>query len=345
MTTSTIQTFEQRKKDHIEFALRDKNQGKTLDLEKLTLIHEALPDLDFAQCDMTVNSLGSEFKTPFFVSSMTAGHSNANNINHGLAEACQQTGWAMGVGSQRRQLFDAEAANEWKSIKQANPAVHFYGNIGVSQLITYSIDAIKKLCESIEAKALFIHCNPLQECIQPEGTPQFSGAYKAIETLCQQLQLPVIIKETGCGFSKNTLAHLNDCGIAAVDVSGFGGTHWGRIEGDRTINPIVKSTAETFSDWGISTLQSILNAKEIQPHFEIWASGGVRSGLDAAKYLALGATRVGIAKPMLEAALINVTSIIELMHCFEYQLKTALFCTGSINIAALRETHRWQLTI
>lgn len=343
MTSNTIQSFEQRKKDHIEFALREKNQSKTRDLEKVTLVHEALPDIDFAQCDISTYSLQHKLATPFFVSSMTAGHQDAMLINQRLAEACQQTGWAMGVGSQRRQLFDVDAANEWKTIKQNNADVHFYGNIGISQLITYSIENIQKLCDSIAAKALFVHCNPLQECIQPEGTPQFAGAYHAIEKLCQHIQLPVIIKETGCGFSQNTLMRLNQIGIAAVDVSGFGGTHWGRIEGDRTTDTILKCTSETFNNWGISTLQSIINANVVKPHYEIWASGGIRTGLDTAKYLALGANRSGIAKPMLEAALISTEAVINRMQCFEYELKTALFCTGSVRIADLRGTDKWQL--
>lgn len=337
--------FEKRKQDHIELAMRPKNQSYSSDLERLELIHEAIPDLDFAMIDIAVNSLGRKLSTPFFVSSMTAGHRDAININARLAEAAAATGWAMGVGSQRRELTDDTSALEWKAILKNYPSLELYSNIGIAQVITTELDHIKQLCENLQAKALFIHCNPLQECIQPEGTPQFAGAYQAIEKICKSLEIPVIIKETGCGFSTNTLARLNNMGITAVDVSGFGGTHWGRIEGDRAHNSIQKQTAESFNNWGISTLASILNTNSLSFKPEIWASGGVRSGLDAAKYLAIGSNRVGIAKPMLEAALTSVENIIETMQCFEYQLKTALFCTGSSNIQALQEIHRWKLNL
>lgn len=344
MNSLDAQNFEKRKQDHIELAMRAKNQTCSSDLERLELVHEAIPDLDFVMLDIGVNSLGRKLTTPFFISSMTAGHRDAININARLAEAAAATGWAMGVGSQRRELTDDASALEWKAILKNYPNLELYGNIGIAQVITTEFDRIKQLCDNLHAKALFIHCNPLQECIQPEGTPQFSGAYHAIEKVCKSLKIPVIIKETGCGFSANTLARLNDLGITAVDVSGFGGTHWGRIEGDRAHTSIQKQTAESFNNWGISTLASILNAKSLNFKPAIWASGGVRSGLDAAKYLAIGANRVGIAKPMLEAALISVENIIETMQSFEYQLKTALFCTGSLNINALREKHRWKLT-
>lgn len=345
MAADDIKQFEQRKQEHIDLAMLDKNQSQSNELERLQLIHEAIPDIDFETVDISVISFSKKFKTPFFVSSMTAGHHGAISINARLAEACAVTGWAMGTGSQRRELFDENAAAEWKTINKNFPELELYGNIGITQAISHSIDAIHKLCDHINAKALFIHCNPLQECIQPEGTPQFAGAYRAIETLCRILPVPIIVKETGCGFSKTTLSRLTDLGVAAVDVSGFGGTHWGRIEGDRAAEFIQKQTAADFNNWGISTLQSILNAGDIEINYELWASGGVRSGLAAAKYLALGANRVGIAQPMLAAALDSVEAIVELMQCFEYQLKTALFCTGSQNLAALTETHRWQLKI
>lgn len=335
--------FEKRKRDHIELALLDKNQSVSRDIESIRLIHEALPDMNFSDVNLQINSLGSLLPSPYFVSSMTAGHAGSVNINRVLAEACAKTGWAMGVGSQRRELMDAKASEEWQTIRKQIPDVMLYGNIGIAQTITHSSEEILNLCNNLQAKALFIHCNPLQECIQPEGTPQFSGCYRTIETLCKHLPLPIVIKETGCGFSKTTLEKLKTCGVAAVDMSGFGGTHWGRIEGDRANSELLKNTAESFKHWGISTLQSLLNARAVNPSYELWASGGVRSGLDAAKYLALGANRIGIAKPMLQSALSGVDSVLETMSRFEYELKTALFCTGSSTITQLREAHRWQL--
>jgi isopentenyl-diphosphate delta-isomerase len=156
--------------------------------------------------------------------------------------------------------------------------------------------------------------------------------------LVNHLKVPIIVKETGCGFSKSTLSRLNDIGISAVDVSGTGGTHWGRIEGHRAnLHEIKQQTAITFRNWGIDTVQSIKNSIAINPQFEIWGSGGVRHGLDAAKLFALGATNVGFAKPMLEAALQSPAHILAKMTLIEYELKTALFCTGSLVLSDLKE--------
>lgn len=342
---SNLKKFEQRKREHIELALLEQNQCIDADIDHLILIHEALPDIDFCDIDIQICSLNKAWATPFFISSMTAGHTDSININQVLAEAAAEQGWAMGVGSQRRELSDEKAKKEWQDIRKSNPKVKLYGNIGIAQLITHSVSEIISLCDNLQAEALFVHCNPLQECIQPEGTPNFAGCYNAISKLCQELTIPVIIKETGCGFSKNTLKKLKQCNIAAVDVSGLGGTHWGRIEGARTNSPIQKNTANAFKHWGISTLQSLFNAQSIQPNYECWASGGIRSGLDAAKFLAIGANRIGIAKPMLESALKGTQNVIDCMQSFEYELKTALFCTGSKNINQLRESNRWQLKI
>jgi isopentenyl-diphosphate delta-isomerase len=339
------QQFVQRKQDHIRLALSDVTQASGMSgLERIALIHEALPELDFASIDISTYSLGLQFSTPFLVSSMTAGHHEANNINQTLALACQQRGWIMGVGSQRRQLFDNESISEWQQILQIAPQAKLLGNIGLTQLIKTPIAAIQRLADSISAIAMFVHTNPLQEALQPEGTPDFKGGYQALERLCKELSIPVIIKETGCGFSKQTLLRLNDVGVAAVDISGFGGTHWGRIEGLRSSQESISfQAAQTFKDWGISTVQSLLDAIELNPNYEVWASGGVRTGLDAAKLLAIGARMIGFAKPMLQAALQGVEAVVKLMDLYEFELKVAMFCTGCLDIAALQEKIVWQL--
>ena len=200
--------------------------------------------------------------------------------------------------------------------------------------------------DSIQAQALFIHLNSLQECIQPEGTTDFKGSFNVIEKLSSKLSVPVIIKETGCGFSFKTLKRLKSTKIAAVDISGLGGTHWGRIEGDRAMAGSVHfQAAKTFQNWGISTVESVLNANKAlgkKPTFELWASGGVRTGLDAAKLIAMGAKAIGLAKPALEKALIGQHSLIEWMSQVEYELKTAMFCTGSKDIKNLSQTN-WSI--
>lgn len=331
--------FEQRKRDHIDLALMPGNQSSELNpFDNFSLVHEALPDLNFTDISIQNTRFNKPVAKPFIISSMTAGHSNAININHRLIEACAQSGWAMGVGSQRRELTDKQAAFEWEPLRRDFPRVSLFSNLGIAQLINTPISAIQRLIDSIQAEALIIHCNPLQECIQPEGTTHFKGCWEALDQLVKVLPTPVIVKETGCGFSKNTLIRLNDIGIAAVDVSGVGGTHWGRIEGHRTIKDSVRhQTANTFRNWGIDTLQSVKNAVTINPVFEIWGSGGVRHGLDAAKLFALGATTVGFAKPMLEAALESTQTIVNKMSAIEYELKTAMFCTGCLVLDDLKE--------
>lgn len=334
--------FEQRKRDHIDLALLPSNQTAELNtFDELTLIHEALPDINFNDISIQASRFGKSIPSPLFISSMTAGHANAVNINQHLVAACAITGWAMGVGSQRRELTDKEAAKEWYGLRQAHPNVSLFSNIGIAQLIHTPLHDIQRLVDSIHAEAIIIHCNPLQECIQPEGTPEFKGSWEALHHLTQNIDVPVIVKETGCGFSSSTLNRLKNLGIAAVDVSGLGGTHWGRIEGHRAgMDSPRQQASASFRNWGIDTVQSVKHAIAVQPDYEIWGSGGVRNGLDAAKLIALGASSVGFAKCMLERALVSTDQVIQLMNTIEYELKTAMFCTGSSMLTDLREKIR-----
>ena len=219
--------------------------------------------------------------------------------------------------------------------------VFLYSNLGIAQLIEVPFEAILRVTDVLHAEALMIHCNPLQECIQPEGTPLFRGCWQALERVVRKLSIPVLIKETGCGFSTATLSRLNDLGVAAVDVSGLGGTHWGRIEGLRAVNePIRQQTAQTYKNWGIDTVCCVRQASALTPSFEIWGSGGVRHGLDAAKLFALGASTVAFAKPMLGPALHSVERVVLTMETIEYELKVAMFCTGSRTLFELKEKVR-----
>ena len=338
------QSFENRKADHIRLALDQSTQAEGASgLERIRLVHEALPEIDFAEIDIRSSAFGEKTLTPFFISSMTAGHAGSVNLNLTMARVAEKRHWPMGVGSQRRQLTDFSADQEWREIRKACPKVRLFGNIGLAQLIHTSTSEIRRLAESLQAEAMFVHANPLQECFQPEGTPQFKGGLKAIERLVNEIGLPVIVKETGCGFSDRTLKRLNAAGVAVVDLSGLGGTHWGRVEGGRsTPGEKLSLASQTFADWGISTVESLVSALEISPKYEIWASGGVRSGLDAAKLLAMGATMVGLAKPVIEAALLGEDALDRRMDLIEYELKTALFCTGAKTLEELREKKVWQ---
>ncbi len=331
--------FESRKQDHIDLALMQDNQASELNVfDSLSLIHEALPDLDFNEIVISTQRFNCVVAKPFLVSSMTAGHRGSISINRNLIEACAESGWAMGVGSQRRELTDSNAALEWRSLRCDYPKVSLFSNLGIAQIIDTPVTKIQNLIEALQAEALIIHCNPLQEVIQPEGTPQFKGCWAALAKLVAMLDVPVVVKETGCGFSLKTLQRLNEIGVEAVDVSGLGGTHWGRIEGHRAGEGTVRQkAANSFRNWGIDTLQSVMNALSLNPQFEVWGSGGVRNGLDAAKLFALGASSVGFAKPMLDAALQDAQQVQDLMQAIEYELKVAMFCTGSRVLSELKE--------
>ncbi|RYZ64243.1 MAG: type 2 isopentenyl-diphosphate Delta-isomerase, partial [Proteobacteria bacterium] len=251
----------------------------------------------------------------------------------------------MGVGSQRRELTDPEAAKEWQTIRAQSPNALLIGNLGIAQIIRTPVDQIRKLLDTLQAEALFVHLNALQECLQPEGTPEFRGGYEAIENLVQKLSIPVIVKEVGCGISATTLKRIYGLGVYAVDVSGLGGTHWGRVEGFRSSDEeLLFQVAETFRNWGISTVQSLLSAKEINENYTVWSSGGVRDGLQAAKLLAMGSDMIGIAQPWLKAALADVPekAVNDLFEKLQLELKIAMFCTGIAKIENFRTKKVWK---
>lgn len=341
------QQFETRKKDHIRQALLPQHQAGGLSgLDAVRLEHEALPDLNFEEVSLKAPFLDRPLSTPFFVSGMTAGHADAFEINRRLARVARARGWAMGVGSQRRDLeafgsasADGGVIDQWKAFRQEFPDLVLFSNLGLSQLVGASLEAVRKVMDVLDADLLMIHLNALQEALQPEGTPQFKDGFKALERLVRQLGRPVGVKETGCGMSPATLRRLRDLGLAAVDVSGLGGTHWGRIEGARGgENTPQARAAQVFAHWGNPTVDSVRDARTAlgDTESEIWASGGVRNGLDAAKCIALGAHRVGYAKPALEAVLVGEEQLDTWMAQQEFELRVALFCTGRATVADLR---------
>lgn len=338
--------FEKRKQDHIRIAMDPRTQASGLagfDLVKLT--HEALPDLDFSEINIQASLLGQDLSSPFYISSMTAGHEQGELINSRLTNLAQKRNILMGVGSQRRELSDPGALREWQRIRLQAPQAKLIGNLGISQIIQSTADQVEKLVDNLEAVGLFIHLNPLQECLQLEGTPDFRGGLKAIENLVRQLSVPVLIKEVGCGISASTLQRLNNIGVSVIDVSGKGGTHWGRIEGLRAeIQSPTYKAALVFQDWGISTVESLCLGKETCDFSQIWASGGIRTGLDAAKLLAMGAAAVGVAQPFLEAALVSEEALFQRIDQLEFELKIALFCTGIGNLQDIKTKKVWAWT-
>lgn len=336
--------FESRKADHLRLALDPAMEAAGgSGFDRIQLPHEALPELNFADVDLSTKVFGYAAASPFFVSSMTAGHQNGEALNLTLARVASARRWPMGLGSQRRELTDPEAKNEWKRLRRLAPNGFFLSNLGLSQLILTKPAKVLELVTALEAGALIIHTNPMQEALQPEGTPEFKGGLKALEKICKASPVPVVLKETGCGFSKETLKRVANLGLAAIDLSGYGGTHWGRIEGGRAPNASAqKIAAQTFKGWGISTSESLEAAAQVKTKAEIWASGGIRSGLDGAKAIAMGAQKVGFAKPALEAALQGEAALTAWMERIEFELKVALFCSGMRTPAHLRKGRKWR---
>lgn len=331
-----LQNFEQRKRDHLRHALDERHQAiGASELDRVKLRHDALPEIDFDSVDLSTEFLGHRLATPFFVSGMTAGHVDAPALNDRLASACARRGWIFGVGSQRRDLFDSASIDRWKQLRSAYPRLVILGNIGASQLVETTTAELERLTSRFGIQALAVHLNALQEALQPEGTPRFAGVVSAIRRIVGELSVPVIVKETGCGFSSRSFAKLQGLPLAAIDVSGFGGTHWGRIEGARSEPDSIRAQASrTFAGWGESTLRSLIHGA--RSSIPVWASGGIRSGLDAARCIALGATRVGYAQPALKAALSGEEALDRWMELQEFELKSALFCTGSPSVECLR---------
>ena len=337
-------SFENRKKSHFFLSLKKESQAIfSSGFDNIQLIHSALPELDFNEISMGYQWGEKNLKTPFFVSSMTGGWSDSLDFNLKLAKACDSHSWMMGVGSQRGQLSDPSKAKEWKALRKACPNLVLFGNLGLSQLLKVSLKQVLSLADSLEAQAMIIHLNPLQEALQKEGTADFKGGLQALKELVKASPVPVIVKETGCGFSKQNLDSLDGMGLYAVDLSGMGGTHWGRIEGLR----YSKSSAffgigENFSSWGHSTVSSLLYSAEQKRDYQVWASGGLRSGLDACKALALGAKAVGFGHIILKSLHESEEALDSLMFRLEKELKVSLFCTGSANIQDLQRTKKWQ---
>jgi isopentenyl-diphosphate Delta-isomerase len=341
-----LEHFESRKADHLRLALDPSMEAKgESGFDSIRLPHEALPELNFSQVSLDTKFFSFKAASPFFVSSMTAGHLNGEALNLTLARVASSRRWPMGVGSQRRELTDQGASSEWKRLRRLAPSGFLFSNLGLSQLIGNKTEKVLRLVEALEAGALIVHTNPLQECLQPEGTPSFAGGLKALEKICAKSPVPVILKETGCGFSRETLLRLRNVGLSAIDLSGYGGTHWGRIEGGRApAESAQKNAALTFAGWGISTVESLQHCSHLKGKLkaEIWASGGIRSGLDGAKAIAMGAKKVGFAKPALEAALKGEAALDAWMQRMEFELKVALFCSGESTPESLRKGSRWQ---
>jgi len=328
-----------RKTDHIRINLEeDVRSGLTTGLERYRFNHRALPELDLEAVDLGQELFGKRLAAPLLISSMTGGTEQAGQINRTLAAAVEQAGVAMGLGSQRAALEHPEVADTFR-VREVAPTALVFANLGAVQLnYSYGVDECRRAVEMIEADALILHFNALQEAVQPEGDTRFAGLASKVAAVCRSLNVPVIAKEVGWGFSQADITLLAGAGVAAIDVAGAGGTSWTQVEMHRATNPAQKRLAAAFVDWGIPTAEAILNVRTAAPEMTIFASGGLRSGVDIAKCIALGAALGGMASPFLKAAVTSLDETVQTIAEIAREIQVCMFAAGAGDLQALRQT-------
>jgi isopentenyl-diphosphate delta-isomerase len=328
-----------RKRDHVELCVASEVafRTKTTGLERVSFVHNALPEVDLAEVDTSCTFLGKPLRYPLLISSMTGGYADAYEINKQLAEACHRHGLAMGVGSQRQALEKEEFRHTFAVVREVSKTIPVLANIGAAEIRSAAVRSkLPMLVELVQADALIIHLNPLQELMQPEGTPTFAGVEEAIAQVVAASAVPVVVKEVGAGLSGEVIRRLLRLGVAGVDVAGAGGTSWAGVE-------ILRREAQAgdafFWDWGIPTVDCLLQARELRPEYDfaLIASGGIADGIDVAKSLALGADIAASARPLIKALFDGGAEALE-ATLEQWQRHTArvMFLTGNASTEALR---------
>jgi isopentenyl-diphosphate delta-isomerase len=343
-----------RKQQHVELTVtQDVNfRTKTAGFERWEFLHNALPEMNFSEVDTSLEFLGKKMALPLIISSMTGGYGDAARINRQLAEVCREKKIGMGVGSQRQALENTDFHRSYSIVRETAPEIPIIGNIGAAEVARLrDVSSILKLSDMIHADAFAVHLNPLQELLQPEGSPDFAGVLKGIELLVNNLRLPIIVKEIGAGISANVARRLLNAGVTFIDVAGAGGTSWAgveilrrnkRVSGKQTPKKVTAGDFSTqFWDWGIPTvdaLRQVCSLKQQHPSLKVIASGGIHNGLDVAKSIAFGADLAGMARPMLLALESGgIRGLDQLVSKIEMELKGAMFLTGSKSLQDLKQ--------
>ncbi len=350
-------SIEERKRQQLHLALASSSQSTVSPLwDDVYLVPSAMPEVSVAEVGLAVDFLGHRLDAPILISGMTGGHRDAVIINRRLGELAQNLNIAVGVGSQRAALVDETLVGSYAAVREAAPHALVLANIGASQLVrqagSRALDTndLRRVIDMVEAQALAIHLNVLEELVQPEGDQTSTGILDAIARVVESIDVPVIVKETGAGMDRGTAKRLVGAGVAAVDVGGLGGTNFARVESQRAADAGDVRRARlgaTFSAWGIPTAAAILEVRGAG--VPVVATGGVRNGLDAAKAIALGADVVGVGRPMLIAAVEGASQLEQAAGLLLDELRTALVLTASASVGALQHApvvltgllHQW----
>ena len=324
-----------RKADHIRICLEKKAQAKkaTAGFEDIQLVHRALPEIDKQKISLSTTFLGKKVWAPLIVGAMTGGTEEATQLNASIAEAVEKLGLGMGVGSQRAAIENQKLEKTYAVARKKAPNAFLIANIGGVQLVHgYGLKEVKKVVEMIDADAVAVHLNALQEAVQPEGQTNFKGVLAKIVEIAGELDVPVIVKETGCGIAAEDAKALEAAGVKAIDVGGVGGTSFAAVEYYRSTSK--NNLGEVFWDWGIPTAVSLIETEQTVK-IPVVVSGGVRSGLDVAKSLALNASLASISQPVLEAAVKGAVETKQLLSCLIEELRNVMFLVGAENLEGL----------
>ncbi|RFC64581.1 type 2 isopentenyl-diphosphate Delta-isomerase [Fulvimarina endophytica] len=328
-----------RKIDHLDIVLRqDAEPGASATgLDRIVFEHVALPEISLADIDLSVPFLGRRLAAPLLISSMTGGPDRASRINRHLAEAAEHLKIALGVGSQRVAIEGRGGGGLDRRLRDLAPSVPLLANIGGAQFVLgYGEDEAMRAVEMIGADALIVHLNPLQEAVQTGGDTDWRGVLSAIASLCSRLRVPVVVKEVGAGISPGAARRLVEAGVAAIDVAGAGGTSWAGVEAERAGDARRAAIARQFAGWGIPTARAIAEVRVACPTVPLIGSGGIRTGLDVARAIRLGADIAGQAAATLEAAETSGEAVVAHFEDVIETLRIACFCTGSASVADLR---------
>ena len=331
-----------RKTEHIRLCLNENVEGvnKSTGLEGISFIHNALPEIDFNDIQLETEFLNKKINAPFLVSSMTGGSDLATSINRNLAIAAEEKGWVMALGSTRA-LLESSAHEESFLIRKYAPTVPLVANLGAVQLnYGYGVKECQRLVDLTEADSLVLHLNSLQEVVQDGGDLNFADLLPKIKEICEGLSVPVGAKEVGFGIDGTVADKLYEAGIAYIDVAGAGGTSWSQVEKLRSQDPLRKAAAEAFNSWGLPTKDCIVSVRSRLSEVPIVASGGMKTGLDAAKAITIGADVIGFARSLLQAATESAESVVTTMEQIELELKMTMFGIGVKSLEELKNTNR-----